>query len=187
MVLPLLKRTLATFLSPELGFLGFVTPTRIHTPFIAGQWDLASCGDVGFRARCPTLQPRMTWLYVADRVMLVEKKRVAVTAAAAVVVMAEVVEVALMAAMGRKQARVVDGRRRSAVKREDMSLSARLSVRMRDNGSFWYGVTCCGSMAERDEVEGRSGSPPRECSTLTLTLTLSFDVVPSPRAKLSKS
>lgn len=125
MVLPLLKRTLATFLSPELGFLGFVTPTRIHTPFIAGQWDLASCGDVGFRARCPTLQPRMTWLYVADRVMLVEKKRVAVraaAAAAAVVVMAEVVEVALMAAMGRKQTRVVDGRRRSAVKREAMSV-----------------------------------------------------------------
>lgn len=187
MVLPLLKRTLATFLSPELGFLGFVTPTLIHTPFIAGQWDLANCGDVGFRARCPTLQPRMTWLYVADRVMLVEKKRVAERAAAAavVVVMAEVVEVALMAAMGRKQARVVDERRKSAVKTEAMSLSARLSVRMKGNGSFWYGVVCCGSMVERDEVEGRSGSPPRECSTLTLTL--SFDVVPSPRAKLSKS
>lgn len=142
MVLPLLKRTLATFLSPELGFLGFVTPTRIHTPFIAGQWDLASCGDVGFRARCPTLQPRMTWLYVADRVMLVEKKRVAVRAAAAaaveVVVMAEVVEVALMAAMGRKQARVVDGRRRSAVKREAMSVVCEtLST---DEGMVWYFV-----------------------------------------------
>lgn len=74
--------------------------------------------------------------------MLVEKKRVAVRAAAAaaveLVVMAEVVEVALMAAMGRKQARVVDGSRRSAVKREAMSVVCEtLST---DEGMVWYVV-----------------------------------------------
>jgi hypothetical protein len=30
--MPLVKRTLATFLSAELGFLGVVVYTRVHTP-----------------------------------------------------------------------------------------------------------------------------------------------------------
>ena len=101
MTFPLLNRTLATFLSPELGFFGFVTPTRRHTPFISGQCEFANCGDVGFRARCPTLQPRMTWLYVADREIVVEKWRAGLV-------------------MAVKQVRVVAGRRRSALKREAM-------------------------------------------------------------------
>jgi hypothetical protein len=74
MTLPLLKRTLATFLSPELGFLGFVVPTRRHTPFISGL--LTSAGDVGFRARCSTRHPRRTWLYVAWSDGALEKDRV---------------------------------------------------------------------------------------------------------------
>lgn len=60
MTLPLLNLTLATFRSPELGFLGFVVPTLTHTPFISGLSTKA--GDVGFRARCSTRQPRRTWL-----------------------------------------------------------------------------------------------------------------------------
>ena len=36
MTLPVLNRTLAIFLSPELGFLGFVVPTFRHTPFSSG-------------------------------------------------------------------------------------------------------------------------------------------------------
>jgi hypothetical protein len=60
MTFPLLNRTLATFLSPELGFLGFVTPTRKQTPFISGHFLVASCGEVGFRAFCPCRQPRRT-------------------------------------------------------------------------------------------------------------------------------
>lgn len=50
--------------SPELGFLGFVIPTRTQTPFISGL--SFNCGDVGLRALCATRQPRMTWLYVAE-------------------------------------------------------------------------------------------------------------------------
>lgn len=65
MTLPLLNRTRATFLSPELGFFGFVVPTRRHTPFISGLF--TNAGDVGFRARCSTRHPRRTWLYVAWR------------------------------------------------------------------------------------------------------------------------
>lgn len=102
MTLPLLNRTLATLRSPELGFFGFVTPTRRHTPFISGHLVLANCGDVGFRAFCPTLQPRMTWLYVACRDIVVEKERIA--------------SGAVMTAL--KQVRVVAGRRKSALKRE---------------------------------------------------------------------
>jgi hypothetical protein len=34
--LPVLNRTLAIFLSPEFGFLGFVVPTFKHTPFSSG-------------------------------------------------------------------------------------------------------------------------------------------------------
>lgn len=62
--LPLLNLTLATLRSPELGFLGFVIPTRTQTPFISGL--SFNCGDVGLRALCATRQPRMTWLYVAE-------------------------------------------------------------------------------------------------------------------------
>jgi len=62
---PLLNLTLAVFLSPELGFFGFVMPTLIHTPFISGLND--NCGDVFFRARWATRQPRRTWLNVAGR------------------------------------------------------------------------------------------------------------------------
>jgi hypothetical protein len=61
--MPLLNLTLAIFLSPELGFLGFVMPTRRHTPFIAGL--CTSCGDTFLRAFCPTRQPFRTWLNVA--------------------------------------------------------------------------------------------------------------------------
>lgn len=46
--LPLLNRTLAIFLSPELGFFGFVVPTFRHTPFISGLF--ANAGDRSFRA-----------------------------------------------------------------------------------------------------------------------------------------
>ena len=60
MTVPLLNLTLATFLSPELGFFGFVVPTRKHTPFISGL--LMSAGDTGLRAFWPTLHPRSTWL-----------------------------------------------------------------------------------------------------------------------------
>lgn len=74
MTLPLLNRTLATFLSPELGFFGFVVPTRRQTPFISGL--LTNAGDVGFRARCSTRHPRRTWLYVAWRDEALEKDRV---------------------------------------------------------------------------------------------------------------
>ena len=58
MTVPLLNRTLATFLSPELGFFGFVVPTRKHTPFISGL--LIKAGDTGLRAFCPTLHPLKT-------------------------------------------------------------------------------------------------------------------------------
>jgi hypothetical protein len=46
--MPLLNLHLAIFLSPELGFLGFVMPTRRHTPFIAGL--CTSCGETFLRA-----------------------------------------------------------------------------------------------------------------------------------------
>jgi hypothetical protein len=75
MTMPLLNRTLATFLSPELGFFGFVVPTRRHTPFISGL--SLRAGDVAFRAFCPVLHPLSTWLYVARNVVLLEKARVA--------------------------------------------------------------------------------------------------------------
>lgn len=75
MTVPLLKRTLATFRSPELGFFGFVVPTRKQTPFISGR--LIKAGETGLRAFCPTLHPRKTWLYVACVVGVLEKDRVA--------------------------------------------------------------------------------------------------------------
>lgn len=58
--LPLLNRTLAVFLSPELGFFGFVIPVFRHTPFISGR--LCSAGDRRLRAGCSTRHPRRTWL-----------------------------------------------------------------------------------------------------------------------------
>ena len=76
MTFPLLSLTLATLRSPELGFFGFVIPTRTQTPFSSG-WSFMA-GDVGFRARCSTLHPRRTWLYVAFREQLEENVRFAV-------------------------------------------------------------------------------------------------------------
>lgn len=58
MTLPLLNLTLATFLSPELGFFGLVVPTLRQTPFISGR--LTRAGEVGLRAACSVLQPRRT-------------------------------------------------------------------------------------------------------------------------------
>lgn len=62
--MPLLNLHLAIFLSPELGFLGFVMPTRRHTPFIAGL--CTSCGETFLRAFWPTRHPLSTWLKVAS-------------------------------------------------------------------------------------------------------------------------
>lgn len=50
---PVLNRTLAIFLSPELGFLGFVVPTFKHTPLSSGRF--ANWGDRSFRALCDDL------------------------------------------------------------------------------------------------------------------------------------
>jgi hypothetical protein len=51
--LPVLNLTLAIFLSPELGFLGFVVPTFRHTPFNSGL--SLNCGDRSFRDFCAIL------------------------------------------------------------------------------------------------------------------------------------
>lgn len=59
---PVLNRTLAIFLSPELGFLGFVVPTFRHTPFSSGLF--LSCGDRSFRIFCAILPCRKTWINV---------------------------------------------------------------------------------------------------------------------------
>lgn len=53
MTFPVLNLTLAIFLSPELGFLGFVVPTFKHTPFNSGLF--FNCGDRSFRAFCAIL------------------------------------------------------------------------------------------------------------------------------------
>jgi hypothetical protein len=74
--LPLLRRTLAVFLSPELGFFGFVIPVLRHTPFISGR--LESAGERRRRARCSLRQPRRTWLYVASALGVDEKLRVVI-------------------------------------------------------------------------------------------------------------
>ena len=55
---PLLNLTLAIFLSPELGFLGFVVPTLMQTPFISGR--LINAGDRLFRSFCMCLHPLAT-------------------------------------------------------------------------------------------------------------------------------
>lgn len=53
MVLPVVKRTRAVLRSPELGFLGRVMPTLMHTPLRCGSWPSARAGDVAWRAlRC---------------------------------------------------------------------------------------------------------------------------------------
>jgi hypothetical protein len=59
---PVLNRTLAIFLSPELGFLGFVVPTFIHTPFSSGRF--FSCGERSFRAPWVIRPWRRTWINV---------------------------------------------------------------------------------------------------------------------------
>jgi hypothetical protein len=53
MTFPVLSLTLAIFLSPELGFFGFVVPTFKHTPFSSGL--SLNCGDRSFRAFCAIL------------------------------------------------------------------------------------------------------------------------------------
>lgn len=60
--LPVLSLTLAIFLSPELGFLGFVVPTFKHTPFNSGL--SLSCGDRNFRAFFCARPWRRTWINV---------------------------------------------------------------------------------------------------------------------------
>lgn len=62
MTLPVLSLTLAIFLSPELGFLGFVVPTFKHTPFSSGL--SLSCGDRSFRAFRWARPPRRTCINV---------------------------------------------------------------------------------------------------------------------------
>lgn len=120
MTLPLLKRTLATFLSPELGFFGFVVPTRRHTPFISGLF--TNAGDVGFRARCSTRQPRRTWLYVAWRDGAFEKDRVDRLVSG--------VSIAL------KQPRVVGGSRSIALSIRDAMVVVELDVRWEGGGEL---------------------------------------------------
>jgi hypothetical protein len=62
MTFPVLNRTLAIFLSPEFGFLGFVVPTFKHTPFNSGLF--FNCGDRSFRAPCDILPCRRTCINV---------------------------------------------------------------------------------------------------------------------------
>ena len=73
MTLPLLNRTLAILRSPEFGFLGFVIPTRTHTPLSCGLSTMA--GDVTLRALCATRQPLSTWLSVVLTRAVLEKVR----------------------------------------------------------------------------------------------------------------
>jgi hypothetical protein len=62
MTLPVLNLTLAIFLSPELGFFGFVVPTFRHTPLSSGL--SLNCGDRSFRAFCAILPCRRTCINV---------------------------------------------------------------------------------------------------------------------------
>lgn len=78
MTFPELNRTLATFLSPELGFLGLVTPVLRQTPFNPGV--PFSAGDPPRRARCPVRIPRRTWLYVARMIGELENCRLGTAA-----------------------------------------------------------------------------------------------------------
>ena len=70
---PLLNLTLAIFLSPELGFFGFVVPTFKQTPFISGLF--ASAGDRSFRGGLVPLPSRTTWFRVIGRGADAEKER----------------------------------------------------------------------------------------------------------------
>ena len=70
---PELNRTLATFLSAELGFFGFVTYTRMHTAFICGR--LTRAGETLPRARCGFRGLRRTCIKVALEGGEVEKFR----------------------------------------------------------------------------------------------------------------
>jgi hypothetical protein len=58
MTLPVLNRTLAIFLSPEFGFLGFVVPTFKHTPLSSGRF--FSCGERSLRIFCDARPLRRT-------------------------------------------------------------------------------------------------------------------------------
>lgn len=73
--LSLLKRTLATFRSAELGFLGFMTVTLRHTAFMHGFPDVDMAGETGLRAGCACRAPRITWLKVARGAAEVAKPR----------------------------------------------------------------------------------------------------------------
>lgn len=57
MTLPVDRRTRAVLRSPELGFLGFVMPTLMHTPLSAGALIADSAGETACRARCGLRQP----------------------------------------------------------------------------------------------------------------------------------
>src|SRR6516162_11850949 len=59
--LPLVRRTRATFRKAELGFLGVVVYTRVHTPRFCGQ---ASIAGTLLRATCHLRGLRMSWFIV---------------------------------------------------------------------------------------------------------------------------
>src|SRR6516162_8078789 len=59
--LPLVRRTRATFRKAELGFLGVVVYTRVHTPRFCGQ---ASIAGTLLRASCHLRGLRMSWFIV---------------------------------------------------------------------------------------------------------------------------
>lgn len=71
---PLLSRTLQVLRSPELGFLGFVVPTRRQTPAISGR--MVRAGEVFLRAGCGLRQCLSTWLYVAGLDGVIVNERV---------------------------------------------------------------------------------------------------------------
>ena len=73
MIRPLLSRIFAVFRCPELGFLGFVTPTLRQTPFISGRPTIAGLRERRFF--CGLRQPLRTWLRVAEREGVVVKDR----------------------------------------------------------------------------------------------------------------
>lgn len=76
MLFPLLNLILAIFLSPELGFFGFVTPTLTQTPFISGR--SFSAGEVVFVSRVggrTWFLNRRCWLSVTCEEGVDEKER----------------------------------------------------------------------------------------------------------------
>ena len=67
MTFPLLSLTFAVLRCPELGFLGFVTPTFRHTPFIAGRFAALRAGETAWRAFLGRRLVRVrSWLRVMD-------------------------------------------------------------------------------------------------------------------------